>query len=88
MYERRIELRLALIRVQAVLLLLHVVELGIAEAAHLAVAKQRLGQRRIALEELGLGGGTVAIAPALAVLALPYAVAGRPYAAVFAMKYG
>ena len=59
------ELGLAVVGVQAVLLLLDVGQLGVAEGAVMrGLSRMRVGQAAVALDELLLGLGAVAVAPA------------------------
>ena len=63
--DLRLKLRLALIGIHAVLLLLHVIKLGVAEGAGVFVAEQGLREPAVAVCQLLLGGGPVAVAPAV-----------------------
>ena len=64
-----IELEPALVGEKAVLLLLYVVKLGVAEGEAIGILKKGLGQRLIAGDEFLLGLGRVAVAPAAFLIA-------------------
>ena len=59
-----VKLGLTLIGVQTVLLLLHIRQLGVAQAKHLIVVQQRVGQTLVAGLEILVVLGILAVAPA------------------------